>query len=62
MGLRGVVIGTGHAGEGHTIALRNSGVDVVAMCGRPPEPARALATKLGIKEVRFDWREVRLGC
>lgn len=57
MGLRAVVIGTGDAGEGHTIALRKSGVDVVALCGRTPEPARAMATKLGIEEVRFDWQQ-----
>lgn len=56
MSLRAVVIGTGWAGEGHTIALRAAGVEVVAMCGRTPEPARAMAEKLGIDEVRFDWR------
>ena len=57
MGLRAVVIGTGEAGEGHTIALRKSGVEVVAMCGRTPEPARAMATKLEIEDVRFDWQQ-----
>jgi predicted dehydrogenase len=57
MALRAVVIGTGDAGEGHTNALRKSAVDVVALCGRTPEPARAMATKLGIKDVRFDWRQ-----
>jgi ketol-acid reductoisomerase len=33
MALRAVVIGTGWAGEGHTTALREAGVDVMAMCG-----------------------------
>jgi len=28
----------------------------VALCGRTPEPARVVAHKLGIAEVRFDWR------
>ena len=42
MTLRAVVIGAGFAGEGHTIALRAAGVDVVVLCGRTPEPARAM--------------------
>lgn len=57
MALRAVVIGTGWAGEGHSKALRQAGVDVVALCGRTPESARAMAQKLGIADVRFDWRE-----
>jgi predicted dehydrogenase len=56
MALRAVVIGTGWAGEGHTVALRAAGVDVVAICGRTPEPAKAMAAKLGIEDLRFDWR------
>jgi predicted dehydrogenase len=56
MPLRAIVIGAGWAGEGHTIALRDAGVDVVAMCGRTPAPAHAMAGKLGIPNVRFDWR------
>ena len=27
------------------------------MCGRTPEPTKAMAEKLGIKDVRFDWRK-----
>jgi predicted dehydrogenase len=54
MTLRSIVIGTGWAGEGHTLALQAAGVEVVALCGRTPEPARAMAEKLGVKEVRFD--------
>jgi predicted dehydrogenase len=56
MGLRAVVIGAGWAGEGHTIALQASGVEVIALCGRAPEPAYARANQLGIADVRFDWR------
>jgi predicted dehydrogenase len=56
MTLRAIVIGTGWAGEGHTTALRAAGVDVVAICGRTPEPAYALAGKLDIQELRFNWR------
>jgi predicted dehydrogenase len=54
---RAIVIGTGWAGEGHTKALQANGVEVVALCGRTPEPARAMALKLGIQEVRFDWQQ-----
>jgi predicted dehydrogenase len=52
---RAVVIGAGWAGEGHTIALRDAGVEVVALCGRTPEPAAAMAAKLAVPQVRFDW-------
>ncbi|MBT6148955.1 MAG: Gfo/Idh/MocA family oxidoreductase, partial [Gemmatimonadetes bacterium] len=57
MALRAVVVGTGFAGEGHTKALREAGVEVVAMCGRTPGPAKAMARKLGVRRVRFDWQE-----
>ena len=57
MTFRAVVIGAGWAGEGHTNALRAAGVDVIAMCGRTPEPAKAMGEKLDIKDVRFDWQE-----
>lgn len=56
MPLRAVVIGAGWAGEGHTIALRDAGVEVVALCGRTPEPTRQRAEQLGIADVRLDWR------
>lgn len=57
MARQAVIIGAGFAAEGHTIALRNAGVEVIALCGRTPEPARARAQKLGIEDLRFDWRE-----
>ena len=57
MPLRAIVMGAGFAGEGHTVGLREAGVEVVAMWGRTPEPAYAMAKKLGVEEVRFDWRE-----
>jgi len=33
-----------------------AGLNVVALCGRTPEPAQAMAQKLGIADVRLDWR------
>jgi predicted dehydrogenase len=56
MTIRAVVIGAGWAGEGHTIGLRDAGVEVVALFGRTPEPAYQRAAELGITDVRFDWR------
>ena len=55
--MRAIVIGTGWAGEGHTLGLRHAGVDVVALCGRTPEHAKAAAERLGIDDLRFDYRQ-----
>jgi predicted dehydrogenase len=57
METKAVVIGAGWAGEGHTLALREAGVDVIALCGRNPDAAREMAEKLDISDVRLDWRE-----
>ena len=56
MSLRAVVVGAGWAGEGYVNALRAAGADVVALCGRTPEPAQAVGRKLGIDDVALDWR------
>jgi predicted dehydrogenase len=56
MALRAIVIGAGWAGEGHVLGLRDAGVEVVALCGRTPEPAHKRAAQLGVDAVRFDWR------
>jgi predicted dehydrogenase len=56
MALRAVVVGAGWAGEGHTIGLRDAGVEVVALCARTLEPTRAKAAQLGVPEARSDWR------
>ena len=56
MMLRGIVIGTGWAGEGYVTALREAQVNVVALCGRSPEPAHAMGKRLGIADVETDWK------
>lgn len=38
------------------MALRSAGVEVVAICGRSAAPAYNLASRLGVPEVRLDWR------
>lgn len=54
-GLRAVVVGAGWAGEGHTLALRACGVDVVALCARRPDVVRAAADRLGVAEASTNW-------
>lgn len=56
-GLRAVVVGAGFAGEGHTLALRRFGVDVLAICARQPDVVRAVADRLEVPEASTDWRE-----
>ena len=60
MVLRAVVIGTGWSGEGHARAMQAAGIEVSALCGRTPEPARNLAIKVGVQEVRFHRRQALL--
>lgn len=54
-GLRAVVIGAGWAGEGHTVALRHNGVEVVAICARQPDAVGAVASCLDVPEASTDW-------
>ena len=53
-----MVLGTGWAGEGHTLAMRAGGAVVSAVCGRRAEAARALAGRLGVPGASDDWRAV----
>jgi predicted dehydrogenase len=55
-GLRAVVVGAGFAGEGHTIALRENGVAVEAICARTPSAVQAAADRLGVARASTDWR------
>ena len=57
MNIRAAVIGAGFAGKGHTDALQQEGVVVEVVCGRTPGPVESMARELGVKNVRFDWRE-----
>jgi predicted dehydrogenase len=56
--LRAVVIGAGFAGEGHTLALRHAGVQVVAICARQPQVVQTVADRLAIPQASTDWRRV----
>ena len=54
--LRAVVIGAGQAGEGHTVALQNVGVEVTAICSRTQSVVSDVARRLGVKRASTDWR------
>ena len=55
--LKAVVVGAGWAGEGHTKALQNYGVDVVAICARKADVVQKVASRLGISEASTDWHK-----
>lgn len=57
MTLRAVVIGAGWAGEGHTIALRDCGVEVAALCARQADVVRAVAERLRVPVASTEWRQ-----
>ncbi len=54
--LRAVVVGAGAAGEGHTLALRQTGVEVVALCARQQAVVQAVADRLAVPRASTDWR------
>ena len=54
--LRAVVIGAGWAGEGHSKALQQVGVEVAAICARQPEVVQAVADRLEVAEASTDWQ------
>ena len=56
--LRALILGSGYAGEGHTLALRRAGVDVVAMAGRTESAVVAAAERLDILRHGTDWRQM----
>jgi len=57
MTLNAVIIGAGFAGEGHTVAMRHAGVDVIAICARQQDVVDAVAARLGIPEASTNWEE-----
>ncbi len=60
MTMRAVVVGAGYAAEGHTLALRHTGVDVVALCGRDQDVVRRVADRLHVPVASTDWRATLL--
>src|SRR3954462_1777639 len=56
--LTALILGSGYAGEGHTLALRRAGVDVVAMAGRTESAVVAMAQRLEIPNTGTNWRQM----
>lgn len=54
--LRALILGAGYAGEGHTLALRRAGVDIVAMASRTATSCQETAQRLQIPHAGTDWR------
>ena len=56
--IRAMILGSGYAGEGHTLALQRAGVDVVAMASRTLAVCQQMAAKLNIPQAGTDWRSM----
>lgn len=57
MSLTAMVLGAGSAGEGHSIALQQAGVEVAAIASRTEAVVRKVADGLGIRVASTDWRK-----
>lgn len=54
--LKAMVLGSGFAGKGHAMALRDCGVEVVGMVSRTESVVKAVARELGIPHAGTDWQ------
>ncbi|MEZ4730473.1 MAG: Gfo/Idh/MocA family oxidoreductase [Caldilineaceae bacterium] len=54
--LRALILGAGYAGEGHTLALRRAGVEIIAMASRTAASCEETAQRLNIPHAGTDWR------
>jgi predicted dehydrogenase len=58
MDLRAVVLGSGWAAEGHSLALRAAGVSVEGIYGRNLASAESIAQRLGIPRASDSWERL----
>lgn len=54
--LRALVIGSGYAGQGHALALRDAGVEITGMAARTEDVVQRVAAELEIPSAWTDWR------
>ncbi|MBZ0295541.1 MAG: Gfo/Idh/MocA family oxidoreductase [Anaerolineae bacterium] len=54
--LKALVLGSGFAGKGHALALRDCGVEVVGMISRTESVVKAVAAELDIPHAGTDWQ------
>ncbi|MGB1249530.1 MAG: Gfo/Idh/MocA family protein [Candidatus Promineifilaceae bacterium] len=57
MKLTALILGTGFAGQGHTKALRDVGVEVVGMVGRTPHVLEKVSAELDIPYHSTNWQQ-----
>lgn len=57
MTLRALVHGSGFAGQGHALALRDAGVEIVGMDSRSLEVVNRVAADLNIPYAGTDWQQ-----
>jgi predicted dehydrogenase len=55
--LKGLVLGSGFAGQGHAEALRDAGVEIAGMASRTEAVVRQVAERMGIPYATTDWRK-----
>ena len=55
--LHGLVLGSGYAGQGHALALRDAGVEIVGMAGRTASVVEQAAAQLEIPSAYTDWQQ-----
>lgn len=55
--LRALILGSGYAGQGHALALRDAGVEIVGMAGRTRDVVEQVAAALNIPYVFTDWQQ-----
>ena len=53
--LKGLVLGSGFAGQGHAEAMRYWGIEVVGMVSRTEEVVKRVASDMGIPYASTDW-------
>ena len=53
--LKGLVLGSGFAGQGHAEAMRSCGIEVVGMVSRTAEVVDRVASEMGIPYASTDW-------
>jgi predicted dehydrogenase len=53
--MRALILGSGFAGQGHALALRDCGVEIAGMVSRTPDAVQRIATELDIPYAGTDW-------
>ncbi|MDO7173851.1 Gfo/Idh/MocA family protein [Mariniflexile sp. AS56] len=60
--LKVLISGSGFAGQGHAVAFRAAGVEVVGIVGRTASVVNEVANKMGIPYSGTDWEQALIDC